>query len=215
MKSPEEVARDAQEDLKQRFGRGTKAKDESAKANGPDYDKAPDEPTPSGPALRLTFFADLSEKPTPKPWLIKNVIARDETSSWIAPPGKGKSALLTDIAVHLAGGFDWRGYRTKAKCGVVYFALERADLVRRRLIAHKLRDDLRDLPIAVASEGIDLLNRNCADVVLATIHAAEQRFGLEVGLAIFDTCQGHRGRRRRRGQGQGSEPRASQSAPAV
>jgi hypothetical protein len=150
--------------------------------------RAPDHGTTEkpGPALRLTFFADLSDQPTPKPWLIKNVIARDETSSWIAPPGKGKSALLTDIAVHLAGGLDWRSYRTKAKCGVVYFALERADLVRRRLVAHKLRDELRDLPIAVSSESIDLLNRNCADIVLATIHAAEQRFGLEVGLAIFD-----------------------------
>ena len=53
-------------------------------------------------ALPLTFFDDLSENPPAKPWLIKNVIARDETSSWIAPPGKGKSALLTDIAVHNA-----------------------------------------------------------------------------------------------------------------
>ena len=48
-------------------------------------------------ALALTFFDELAETP-PKPWLIKNVIARGETSSWIAPPGKGKSALLTDIA---------------------------------------------------------------------------------------------------------------------
>ena len=82
---------------------------------------------------------------------------------------------------------DWRGFRTKGRSGVVYFALERADLVRRRLIAHKLATALRDLPIAVAGEVIDLLNRNCVDVILATIRAAEQRFGCEVGLAIFDT----------------------------
>jgi hypothetical protein len=138
-------------------------------------------------ALPLTFFSDLSENPPPKPWLIKNVLARDETSSWIAPPGKGKSALLTDLAVHKAGGIDWRGFHTKGRSGVVYFALERADLVRRRLIAHKLRDGLRDLPIAVVSEVIDLLNRNCVDTILATINTAEQRFACEVGLAIFDT----------------------------
>jgi hypothetical protein len=137
--------------------------------------------------IPLTFFGDLSENPLPKPWLIKNVMARDETSSWFAPPGKGKSALLTDIAVHSAGGIDWRGYRTKGRAGVVYFALERADLVRRRLIAHKRRDDLRDLPIAVAGGVIDLLNRNCVDTILATIWEAEQRFACEVGLAIFDT----------------------------
>jgi hypothetical protein len=137
--------------------------------------------------LSLTFFNDLTENPPAKPWLIKNVMSRDETSSWIAPPGKGKSALLTDIAVHKAGGRDWRGFRSKERSGVVYFALERADLVRRRLIAHKQRDSLDDLPIAVAGEIIDLLNRNCVNVILATIHAAEQRFALEVGLAIFDT----------------------------
>jgi hypothetical protein len=138
-------------------------------------------------ALPLTFFSDLSENPSPKPWLIKNILARDETSSWIAPPGKGKSALLTDLAVHKAGGIDWRGFHTKGRSGVVYFALERADLVRRRLIAHKLRDGLCNLPIAVVSEVIDLLNRNCVDAILATINTAEQRFACEVGLAIFDT----------------------------
>jgi RecA-family ATPase len=47
------------------------------------------------------------------------VIARGETSSWIAPPGKGKSALLADLAVHNAAGKNWRGYRTKGRAGVV------------------------------------------------------------------------------------------------
>ena len=142
---------------------------------------------PSSRALPLTFFDALSEKPTPKQWLIKDVIARDEMSSWIAPPGKGKSALLTDIAIHIAAGLDWRGYRTRNRAGVVYFALERADLVRRRLIAHKLRDGHSDLPIAVAGQVIDMLNRGCVHIIADTIKEAEQHFGLEVGLAIFDT----------------------------
>jgi hypothetical protein len=137
-------------------------------------------------ALALTFFDQLADAP-PKPWLIKGVIARGETSSWIAPPGKGKSALLTDIAVHLAGAKDWRGHRTKGRNGVVYFAFERADLVKRRLVAHRRRDDLCDLPIAVASQVVDLMNRSCVDIILATIREAEQRFACEAGLAIFDT----------------------------
>jgi hypothetical protein len=150
----------------------------------------PDEPNVESndvaAALRLTFFDQLT-KPTPKPWLIKNVMARGETSSWIASPGKGKSSLLAEIAVHLASGQDWRGYRTKERCGVVYFALERADLVRRRFTAHRLRDDLPDLPIAVAGDVIDLMHKSCVDTILATIKDAEQHFGCEVGLAIIDT----------------------------
>src|SRR4051794_15958427 len=95
---------------------------------------ASDAPAP----LKLTFFDELKEPP-PKRWLIKNVIARGETSSWIGPPGAAKSSLLTDIAVHAAAGLDWRAYQTKGACGVVYFALERADLVKRRLAAYRQR----------------------------------------------------------------------------
>jgi AAA domain-containing protein len=144
-------------------------------------------PTLALAQIQLTFFADLSDSPTSRPWLIKNVIARNETSSWIAPPGKGKSALLTDIAVHLAAEKDWRGHRTKEHFGVVYFALERADLVRRRLTAYKLRDGFGDLPIAVTGQMIDLLDRRCVDQILAAIRDAEQRFDCGVGLVIFDT----------------------------
>jgi hypothetical protein len=136
--------------------------------------------------LKLTYFDDLAEV-VPKPWLIKNVIARGEASSWIAQPGKGKSALLIDIAIHLASGKDWRGYRTKGRIGVVFFALERADLVRRRLTAHKLRNNLPNLPIAVAGQVIDLMHRDCVDVILGAIRQAEQHFSCEVGLAIIDT----------------------------
>ena len=145
------------------------------------------EPKPALTPIPLTFFADLADTPTPRPWLIKNVIARDETSSWIAPPGKGKSALLTDIAVHTAAGKDWRGRRVKECSGVVYFALERADLVRRRLAAYKLRDSLGALPIAVTGQMIDLLDRRCVDQILAAIRDAEQHFDCAVGLVIFDT----------------------------
>jgi hypothetical protein len=138
-------------------------------------------------AITLSFFSDLVDA-KPKPWLIKNVIARGECSSWIAPPGKGKSALLTDIFVHGASGIDWRGYSTRAKFGGIYFALERVDLVRRRMTAHRLRDDLpADLPIAISGQVIDLMHRKSAASIVDAIKAAEDRFGCEVGLLTFDT----------------------------
>jgi hypothetical protein len=145
------------------------------------------EEPPTPPEIRLKLFRDII-KPVPKNWLIKNVIALGNTSSWIAPPGRGKSGLLTDIAVHLAAGLDWRGYRTKGRHGVVYFALERADLVERRLAAYRLRDGLDDsLPIAVCGQIIDLMDKGCVNAVVNAIKKAEDAFQRKVGLAIVDT----------------------------
>jgi hypothetical protein len=140
----------------------------------------------AGLAIKLTFFDECSTA-APKRWLIKGVVAIGETSSWIAPPGKGKSALQTDISVNIAAGMDWRGYRSKGPHGVVYFAFERGDLVKRRLTAYARRRNLKALPIAVASQIIDLMHPGCVEIILATILAAEQRFGIRVGYIVIDT----------------------------
>ena len=49
-----------------------------------------------------------------------------------------KSALMAQASISVAAGMDWHGKRNKGAAGVVYFALERADLVKRRLFAHKM-----------------------------------------------------------------------------
>jgi hypothetical protein len=153
-------------------------------------ERAPDHGTTEGPdygsALRLTFFDECNET-VPKRWLIKNVIALGETSSWIAPPGRGKSALHSDICVHLAAGKAWRGHKTKGRFGCVYFAFERADLVKRRNAAYARRYGFKGLPIAVAAQIIDLMHPDCVNVILATIRAAEERFGVPVRYIVIDT----------------------------
>jgi hypothetical protein len=138
------------------------------------------------PALKLTYFDDCGAFAL-KQWILKGIIARGETSAWVAPPGAGKSALLTEISVHCAAQIDWRGHRAKEACGVVIFALERADLFKRRLRVYHQRDGLQGLPIAVADAVIDLLNPNCVDTIVSTVRAAEQRFGCSVGLIGIDT----------------------------
>src|SRR5262245_38864986 len=110
----------------------------------------------SKPIIRLTFFEDITTDSAVKPWLIKNVMAKGETSTWIAPPGAGKSGLLTSAAVAVARETDWFGFKTKERCAVAYFAFERAALVKRRLLAHRMRDGLKDLPIAVGDQIVDL-----------------------------------------------------------
>jgi AAA domain len=142
---------------------------------------------PTRTPLKITYF-DEFDQGAAKSWLVKGVLAENETSTIIGPPGSGKSAFVTDISISYAGGKDWRGYRVKESGGVVYFAFERADLTKRRFRAHKQRDHLPDdLPIAVVGQIVDLMDPHCVDLLLQALNEAEQRFGCRIGLAILDT----------------------------
>jgi hypothetical protein len=132
-------------------------------------------------------FDEMSGEEIVKRWLIKGIMARGESSAWIAPPGGMKSALMAQASICVAAGLDWNGYRSKETAGVVYFALERADLVRRRLRAHGARQNLKGLPIAVVSSTIDLTKPDAAKRVVRTIRDAEAALGVPVGLIIIDT----------------------------
>jgi hypothetical protein len=136
---------------------------------------------------RLTYFGDCAAF-VHKRWIMKGLIARGETSAWIAPPGAGKSAIMLDLAIHCAGRIDWRGHRAKDACGVLVLALERADLCKRRLYAHSVRDkNLGNLPIAIHGGIIDLMNPACVDTIVELVREAEQHFECRVGLIVIDT----------------------------
>ena len=138
-------------------------------------------------ALPFTLFDDLGTQPLAKRWLFKGILARGETSAWIAPPGGMKSAVMASASIHAAAGLDWFGKVNKERVGVVYFALERGDLVHRRLQAHRDRLGLGSLPIAVVSTTFNLMTPKTVPTIIATIREAEICFGLPVGLTIFDT----------------------------
>jgi hypothetical protein len=137
-------------------------------------------------ALELTYFDKCGDFANKK-WILKGIVALGETSAWIGPPGAGKSALLTEIAVHCAEKIDWRGHRAKMSYGVVVFALERGDLFQRRLFVYQQRDGLTGVPIAVANAVVDLLDPRCVEIIVSTVKEAERQFGRAVGLIIFDT----------------------------
>jgi hypothetical protein len=148
----------------------------------------PEEPNPTTAPISLEHFENFSSMP-PKCWIIKNVIALGETSSWIGPPGAGKSALITDLAIHVATGTEWRGHRSKEECGVVYFALERGELVKRRLIAHAARTKNfpTKLPFSIARQVIDLMKPSCIDEIVEAINSAKEHHGRHIGMIVIDT----------------------------
>lgn len=139
------------------------------------------------PGYRLVTFDEMEADPPAKRWLIKGIFARGETSAWIAPPGALKSALLTWAAICVGAGHDWHGYKNKGAAGVVYFAIERSDLVKRRLRAHRQRLGLAGTPICVSSDTIDLAHPEAFKKVIDTIRTAETILGTEIGLVIVDT----------------------------
>src|SRR3569832_331684 len=107
-----------------------------------------------------------------KRWLIKGVFAAGETSAWIGPPGSLKSALLAEAAFAICTGEEWHGRKNAGQSGVLYFALERSDLVNRRLSAHRDRAGLAAsdrLPIGVVAEMINLMDPAAVSRVVATI----------------------------------------------
>jgi AAA domain/RepB DNA-primase from phage plasmid len=140
----------------------------------------------AGVALKLTYFGEFGEKAKKRP-ILKGFINKGESSSLIGPPKSLKSGLMAEIAIYCAAGQNWRGHSATESCGVVIFALERADLYRRRFDAYAQRDGYKDLPVAVAGAVIDLLNPNCVKTIVATVREVEQNLGRAVGLIVIDT----------------------------
>jgi AAA domain len=142
-----------------------------------------------GLKFRFRLLSDLGEDAPAKAWLIKNIIALNETSAWIAPPGAMKSALLCELAFAIASKADWHGYKAKGTGAVVYFALERSDLVKRRMQAYLARagEETDAPPIAVIPATVDLMNQATVKDVVASIRAVEDATGEKVVFAIFDT----------------------------
>nr|WP_283807534.1 AAA family ATPase [Bradyrhizobium retamae] len=139
--------------------------------------------------FKYQMLHEIGDSPPKKRWLIKNVVALGETSAWIAPPGGLKSALLAELSFCVAAQRDWHGYKSKNSGGVVYFALERADLVKRRLRAYLVRssDDIGGIaPIAIVPGMVDLMNAATVKDVVALIRAIEEE-GELVYLVVFDT----------------------------
>ena len=121
-------------------------------------------------------------------WLIKGIMARGETTGWVAPPGAMKSALMASAAIHVAAGRDWLGYRSKERAAVIYFAHERADLVKRRLLAMCSKLEIDFPPIAVVKDHFALAKPGDHRKLVDTIKEAEDCFSLPVGVEIlFDT----------------------------
>jgi hypothetical protein len=84
-------------------------------------------------APRTLSWRDLVKLPRPK-YLIKNVLDRGALAEIYGPSGSGKSFFATDLALHVALGWQWCGRRV-SQGGVLYVSAEGGTAIGKRLEA--------------------------------------------------------------------------------
>jgi archaellum biogenesis ATPase FlaH len=137
----------------------------------------------------------------PIKWRIKGVIPERGIAAIFGPSGSGKSFLVVDMAINIAKGADWFGYRAKS-CPVVYVCLEGEAALSVRLAAFRTKGsipkgiefidqpvnlletkDLRDLVTAIKvnqmGEGIVII-----DTLNRAVPGMDENSSVDMGHAI-------------------------------
>lgn len=136
---------------------------------------------------RVEMFADMLAEQHRKNWIIDGVFGFGELSVVYGAPGDGKSVIIGDAACHVAAGLPWFG-RPVDQVAVLYVALERAGLVRRRFAAWAKHHRVVSLPLAVIDGGLDLV-RSSDDVkkLYDTVREVEWPADVDLFWIIIDT----------------------------
>lgn len=98
--------------------------------------KAPTSSAPSAPNRGNFHLLDRNAIMAIQPiqWRVKGLLPTTGIAAIFGPSSSGKSFLAKDLAVRIALGLDWFGYRTKA-CPVTYVMLEAEAGLRNRVAA--------------------------------------------------------------------------------
>jgi hypothetical protein len=144
---------------------------------------------PNGKArkgLNFTLYRDIEAEPR-KLWLVNDFLGAGEMSCIFGPPGSGKSVFAGDLAAHIAAGRFWFGRRVQ-QGGVLYVAIERSALVKRRLAAFRAHHTVDEIPLAIASGHIDLRTSDySANEIIEYAHKLAEIGEVPVGLILIDT----------------------------
>lgn len=129
-------------------------------------------------------------------WCVKHFIARGTTSIASGQWGAGKTAVFSDIALHVAHGFEWRGRKVK-KGVVVYVALENPEDVERRVRAWCEAMEAAGFDVSGGAFVIhrgpcclyDPSNKPTRDEkdLIQIANTAAKHYGLPVSMVVLDT----------------------------
>jgi hypothetical protein len=134
---------------------------------------------------KFVLYGELSPDAN-KEWLITGLLGHTELSVVYGHPGSGKSVFVEDAALRIAAGWEVHG-RPVRRGAVLYVALERFSLVKRRAIAFRVKHGLSDLPFAIIGGVLDLRDAAQAQAVVAVAKEVEAATGEAIVLVIIDT----------------------------
>lgn len=120
-------------------------------------------------------------KSDPIKWRVKGVIPERGIAAIFGPSGSGKSFLVVDMAISIAKGSDWFGYRVKP-CPVVYVCLEGEAGLSVRLAAYRTKGSI-PTGIEFIDQSANLLDtKDLRDLVTAI-----KTNQMDGGIVIIDT----------------------------
>jgi hypothetical protein len=139
-------------------------------------------------SLPLIYFQDVKPALRAEDF-VEGLIIKAAMSVIYGPSNCGKTFFMTDLALHVALGLEWRG-REVERMGVIYCAMEGAHGIQNRVAAFSLACGLtgQAIPFAIIPVALNLLDAK-ADTsrLIDAIMAAAERMAIPVGLVVMDT----------------------------
>jgi len=133
-------------------------------------------------AFPLVAFEDIALDTEHRGYLVKGLLPSRGLAVIWGPPKCGKSFWATDLGLHIALGWEYRGRRVQ-QATVVYIALEGRHGLPARLEAFKQHHGVQSAPFFLLTTPLDLTAK--ADELIASIEAQLGR--TKPGAIVIDT----------------------------
>lgn len=144
-------------------------------------------PFPEAPAIKILRFKDI-EPVLDQNELVEDVLGAGTMSVVYGQSNSGKTFFATDLGMHIACGWPWRGKAVEQRA-VIYCALEGSHGIRNRLAAFAIEHGLtgKDIPFGVVPVPLDILNSTDPEALVAAIKVEAADLGIPCGLIVLDT----------------------------